>query len=135
MPRGPENGRFGLWVFLAHEAQCTTAMMQQQIFRYIAIPPIDARMQFEQFTLLFLPEEIEEISRIAETLKRRGMVQGVIGVETLASYARVAEAVQAICEKEKVHNYATVFALMAEYAIKYLESVEAEAETEPMQAK
>ncbi len=86
------------------------------------VPPVDARVVFEQMTILFLPGEIEKIGDVLVECNKRGLFDGMVCIETKASYERVTEAVRKIMEIEKVHNYATVFLTMAEYALNYIQS-------------
>lgn len=92
------------------------------------VTPIDAQMDFEQITLLFLGNETDKVKEIAERCRQKAILSDNNLLETIESYEAVREATQAVCSKEKIHNYATAFATMAEYALKYMEMEKKRAE-------
>lgn len=91
-----------------------------------SVPGIDSSVEFEQMTLVFLPKEKDAVLKAVEEIQKRAILSKVVCVEELKNYDKVAETIKTICAKEKVHNTATAFCLMAEYAEKYLKNLEVE---------
>lgn len=85
------------------------------------VPTLNIGLDFEQVTIVFLPQEKDAVSETLEEIKKRGILSDENWIETLESYETVKKAVIEISEKEKIHNYATVIAIMSDYAMKYME--------------
>jgi len=86
------------------------------------IPPIDARLDFEQVTVLFVGTEKEEVAKVAKEARQRGILNGEVWVEQIGSYEEVSRALGAVCEAEGVHNFATALLCMARYAEQFMGS-------------
>lgn len=89
------------------------------------VPPIDMGLDFEQVTLLFVGSEKDYVRKVAVELQKRGVLQRENWLETVAAYDQVASTIRTVCDREGIHNFATAIVLMAEYALKYLESIDA----------
>lgn len=105
------------------EAKLYTGLSKESIenLKFPIVPPIDAKLDFEQITLLFLGEEADTIRDIAIECKRRGVLSKENWLETIENYKTIAEAVQTVCTREKVYNMATAFLVMADYAQRYMQ--------------
>ena len=90
------------------------------------VPPIDARLEFDQMTALFLGDELPYFISILDKLLERGLISGEVVVESRDSYVGIVDAIKKVSDKTKVRNFATIFLLMAKYAINYLDSIENE---------
>lgn len=87
------------------------------------IPPVDMNLEYEQVTILFLAHEKEEIAKLLDELRKRSIVSKENWIEAIEHYGEIAEAIQRICDKEKIHNYATALLLMARYATEHMKSI------------
>jgi hypothetical protein len=90
-----------------------------------SVPPIDMGLEFEQVTLLFVGSEKEYVRKVAIELQKRGILSRENWLETIDAYDRVAGTIREVCDREGIHNFATAIVLMAEYAGKYLENLDA----------
>lgn len=88
------------------------------------VPPLDAGLDFEQVTLFFVGEESQYVQKVAQEVLRRGILAKEVWVEAIGEYDKVVETMKAICEQEGIHNYATAIGLMAQYAERYMASLE-----------
>ena len=84
------------------------------------VPPIDARLDYEQLTLLFLGDELETLRSIAVECRRRGVLSDNNWVETIDNYEQVTKVLTEVCTREKVINMATAILAMADYAERYI---------------
>ncbi|HUV66577.1 MAG TPA: ParB N-terminal domain-containing protein [Sedimentisphaerales bacterium] len=89
------------------------------------IPPVDMTLEYEQVTVLFLPQEKEQVVKVFDELRRRSILSKENWVEAIEHYDEIAGAIQDLCKRETVHNYATVLLLMARYAKAYLDMIDA----------
>ena len=89
-------------------------------FNMPTVPTLNIAIDFEQVTIVFLPDEKEKVKETLEEIKKRAILGDESWIEGLENYDTVKEAMQTIGESEGVHNYATVISLMAEYAMKYM---------------
>jgi len=88
------------------------------------IPPVDMNLDYEQVTLLFIPDEKEKVEEILAEVKRRSITSKENWIETIGNYDEIAQAIQEICAREKIHNYATAVLLMAQYAGEYMKLID-----------
>ena len=86
------------------------------------IPPIDARLDFEQVTVLFVGSEKEEVANVAKEARQRGILNGEVWAKQIEAYETVSRVLGAVCEAEGVHNFATALLCMARYAEKFMAS-------------
>ena len=89
------------------------------------IPPVDISLDYEQVTLLFVAEEKKQVEKVLAEIRRRSIISKENWVESIKNYDEIAEAIQNICDREKIHNYATAVLLMAKYAGEYLDLIDA----------
>jgi len=94
------------------------------------VPPLDAGLDFEQVTLFFVGEESQYVQKVAQEVLRRGILAKEVWVESIGAYDKVVETMKAICDQEGIHNFATAIGLMAQYAEKYMASLETVGATE-----
>ncbi len=84
------------------------------------VPTLNISVDFEQVTIVFLPDEKEKVREALEEIKKRAILSDENWIEKIASYDEFKKAIVEISGKEGVHNYATVVSLMAEYALRYM---------------
>jgi len=96
------------------------------------VPPIDARLDFEQVTVLFVGKEKSYVQQVAKEVLKRGILSKTTWVETHEAYDQVAETIKGVCDHEGIHNFATAIMIMAEYAQKYMETLDNAGEVTPV---
>lgn len=89
------------------------------------IPLVDMSLDYEQVTVLFVGEEKERVLKVLAELRNRSILSKENWLESIEHYDRVAEALQAVCAREKIHKYATALLLMAHYATEYVKLLDA----------
>ena len=89
------------------------------------IPPVDMTLDYEQVTVLFVGREKEYVLKVLAEVRRRSILSKENWIETIEAYSQVADAMQQLCTRETIHNYATALLLMAQYAQEYLKLLDA----------
>ena len=89
------------------------------------VPPIDARLDFEQVTVLFVGDERSYVERVAKEIMKRGILSKTTWVETIGAYEQVAATIEKICDREGIHNFATSIFMMAQYAEEHMKTIDA----------
>lgn len=90
-----------------------------------SIPPIDMKLEYEQVTLLFVGSECDQVEKVMQEIRRRGIMSPTNWVECFEHYEEVAKAIKTLATRENVHNTATLVVTMARYAMEYLKMVDA----------
>ena len=89
------------------------------------IPPVDMNLDYEQVTILFIGQEKDQVLKVLAEVRKRSILSKENWLESIEHYDAVAQTMQALCTREKIHNYATALVLMARYAEEYLKILDA----------
>ena len=81
--------------------------------------------QFEQITILFLPEDAEIFKKVVKSFEKESK-PGLKYIARLEDFNRIFDAIVAVKTKLNVHNTALAMRLMAEYALERLDQIESE---------
>jgi len=109
------------------DAKEYAALSKQMIedMERIDVPAIDARLNFEHISIMFLGEEKEEVLDVLQKVRKWNITGKDVWVEAIQHYDDIARAMEDICTRETIHNFATAILLMARYATEYLAWVDA----------